>query len=210
MRSSLTRKVEQGKHFEISAEEFEEALKEPNRLFLGYRRVRKRHRKKEELFPDDFSEDEYRTADRAISDQNGGELHGYLVLVGLNLLVEHFDLYNSIEEASKKVEIEGGLSGQEPDILDEQNNVVIECGFINRFDERIRSFLDKSLNYAVGVTTLENFDQYTFIHLPKDSVSREQIEFDVWNYEEDGKYRVLEFKEKLDELVDEGPLDIYD
>ncbi len=211
MRSSITEELEQGTHFVYEEQDISDGLvQDVSQIYVGYQKNKKRyHRNRNPVF-DRITENQYRLLTHLLSRQNGTDEHGFLVLLGLKILADEMNLYPSIEDAEEQVTVEGRMSGLRPDILDEENKIVVECGWINSQTETEVEFVDKCTSYVHGgITVRDDFAEYTFLHIPKSSVRRKIVETGVVKYTVVGAYRTVMFRERLEELVDDGVIEVF-
>ncbi|WEL23200.1 hypothetical protein [Candidatus Nanohalovita haloferacivicina] len=108
-----------------------------------------------------------RWAKGAVREQGGKELHGKLVIAAIKLLVNQQKLYPTYKECYEEVKIEGRLAGLHPDVLDEENRIVIECGFNKHWSDSTYDFLRKCIDYLDTLRHYDAIDSWTFIHIPK-------------------------------------------
>lgn len=110
-------------------------------------------------------------------EQHGKDYHGKLVVAAHHILTDFYGLYDSVSECFERANVEAIGTGLNCDLYDKRNKMLIECGYINRFDETWPAFLEKAVSYAMPPGEIaENAAGYTFIHVPK-SFFRDRSEF---------------------------------
>lgn len=174
-------------------------MKLHHHAFELYRKIDPEHFDIIECRVDWDIEDQVNAADPEIaaqihSEQHGGEFHGKLVVAGHFLLVEEFDRYPDLASCFQVTEVEGEIDGLKPDILDRENKIILECGFVNG-GEDMRSFLLKCVEYSYRIPNISNWD---FIHIPKSFFSDGD---DSHCQLGDSEFRVIRFSSEADDYI---------
>lgn len=118
---------------------------------------------------DDVSE-KYDLVRELMRTQHGQAVHGQIVLLGLSVLANHFDHYDSIKECYDSVRIEGSYGSLKPDIFDTDNRIILEAGFVTGFRESEKALLDKCISYERKRIGKEE-KSLKYLNIPKSSFS---------------------------------------
>lgn len=120
-----------------------------------------------------YKHEMYHSFNKVLTKQNGGDYHGWLVILGAMLSEE-----NGGGSDYENVEIEKNINRTHPDLLCHDSKTVVEAGSPGLSTLRKRAGdLVRSMLYSKEFST-KKLTQWKFINIPKDVFVRERFEED--------------------------------